>query len=621
MSGFGPEELVPGVVSDSLNMIVNTRPGAWWDNDTLSQVFLYGYTGFNMVSKIDTSGQLTVSFDNMVQNPAQLSLFIVDSETLIGIRIYETIDYSIDWINKTVTLNTALVAGTSLMIEVYEIGNGNQLARGTTDNTPLYTNTLTENSEIRLDTLYVQTETPIVYLNGSRLVYGTDYSLGLVENNILAITFEEVYDPSIDFISYAVLQDSTTVTDYNTNNHFGYSIPETQVFTYTSGAQTFTLNNYTGGDNIANAIVEKNGYRLSSADYSIVTNTLTVTASLSADDIIAVTTYNSTVRQYLNTDTSSALEVTTLYSVDNDSYFNVLILFANDPGYITGDYISIDGLVGSSQLNNTQVYVQVETSIVISTVTYYRYSIYSDVGLQYPIISSDVSNYESGGYVSLVSNLLSVSVTPVTIELTNDTFYVVPSDESRTWVTINGERISSSKLSFVPGENSTQLHISTEINIGDEVIVTSMVPGATPNSNSYILNVSKNGTGSVYKGTVNDRTWLVQPLYPSDDIVYLSDVSILPEGTRIIQINGEKIRFNVLDSVYNTVSGLTRGIEHTGILSVQETNSLVFPIVNVNKLPDVHYNDSWNRRIYNTKGDPLQFSDSIPAKFLNIGLP
>jgi hypothetical protein len=620
LSGHGPEELVPGVVSDSVNMQVNTRPGAWWDNDTVSQNLLYGYTGFNMVSKVDISGELTVSFNGMVQNPAQLALFVVDSMTLMGNRIYETYDYTIDWIAKTITLSTLLDIGKSLMIEVYEIGNGNQIARGTSDNTPLYTNTLTGNTEIRLNTLYVQTETPLVYLNGSRLVYNTDYTLDLVENNILAIIFNTVYDPASDFISYAVLQDSTTVTDFNTSNHFGYSIPETQVFAYTSGARTFTLSNYIGGDNIANAIVEKNGYRLSSTDYSIVSDILTVAISLSLGDKIAVTTFNSTIRQYLNTNTSSSLTVYPLYSVDNSSFYNVLILFASNPGYSSGDYISIDGLTGSSQINNTQVYVQVESTISIGGNTYYRYSIYSDAGLQFPILSSDVSNYISGGFVALVSNLLSVTISSVLLN-SGDTFYVVPRDEARTWVTINGQRITPSKLRYVPSENSTKLHISEVINPGDNIIVTSMVPGATPNSNSYILNVSKNGIGSVYKGTVNNRTWLTHNFLVGDDSIHLNDISIIPEGTRILQINGEKIRFNSIDSVSNTVSGLTRGIEHTGIIPVHDKNSLVFFITAINKLPDVHYNDSWNRRIYNSKGDPLQFSDSIPAKFLNIGLP
>ena len=619
LSGYGPEELVPGVVSDSLNLVVNTRPGGWWDNDTISQTFFYGYTGFNMVSRIDTSDELTVTFDSMVKNPAQLSLFIVDSDTLIGRRIYETYDYSIDWITKTVTLNTALSAGTSLMIEVYEIGNGNQLARGTTDDTPLYINSISGNSEMRLNTKFVQTETPIVYLNGSRLIYDTDYRLDAVENNILAIVFETIYDPAVDFISYAVLQDSTTTTDYNDTVHFGYSIPETEVFEYTSGVQTFTLTNNTEDDNIANAIVEVNGYRIASTDYSIVLDTLTVTATLSSGDVIAVTTFNSTVRQYLNTDSSSSLTVTPLYLVDNSSYSNVLILFADNPGYSSGDYISMDGLEGSSQLNNTQVYVQSEVNVTIDGNTYYAYSVYSDAGLQYPILSSNVSNYTSGGFVSLVSNLFEVSVSSVLLE-SGDTVYIVPSDESRTWVTINGQRVSPAKLRFVAGENSTRLHISEEINIGDNVIVTSMVPGATPNSNSYVLNVNKNGNGSVYKGDVINRMWLTNDFILGDTIVYLNDVSIIPDGTRILQINGEKIRFNVIDSELNTVSGLTRGIEHTGILS-HPANSFAYPIVDSNKLPDVYYNDSWNRRIYNPKGDPLQFSDTAPAKFLNIGLP
>ena len=44
LSGYGPEELVPGVISDSLSLIVTTRPGTNWD------VQEYAHTGYNVVS-------------------------------------------------------------------------------------------------------------------------------------------------------------------------------------------------------------------------------------------------------------------------------------------------------------------------------------------------------------------------------------------------------------------------------------------------------------------------------------------------------------------------------------------------------------------------------------------
>ena len=44
LSGYGPEELVPGVVSDDLSMTVTTRPGTNWSAQE------YAHTGYNVVS-------------------------------------------------------------------------------------------------------------------------------------------------------------------------------------------------------------------------------------------------------------------------------------------------------------------------------------------------------------------------------------------------------------------------------------------------------------------------------------------------------------------------------------------------------------------------------------------
>jgi photosystem II stability/assembly factor-like uncharacterized protein len=42
MSGYGPEELVPGVITDTLSIRITTRPGATWDAET------YQHTGYTV---------------------------------------------------------------------------------------------------------------------------------------------------------------------------------------------------------------------------------------------------------------------------------------------------------------------------------------------------------------------------------------------------------------------------------------------------------------------------------------------------------------------------------------------------------------------------------------------
>jgi hypothetical protein len=479
-AGYGPEELVPGVVTDNLSMIITTRPGTNWDVET------YQHVGYNVVSTqiTPTLGQLTFSFFGLVQIPAQLSVLQVDSSTGLATRLYED-SFSTDWITKTISLYSALPATDTLMIEVYEVGNGDQLEKSNSQSDPIRINDTTGFEEIYLNCNYsatrtagsgvirpgsepinvVATETdgvndtilcdavnaltlngpinfqggvfggivagttyyvktistvtnkitlsettisgvagptfqlttdtgsmdiviqtgsgttwsdPIVYHNGTRLVFGNstritetestnnsitcnstqgmtlnepiifsntmfgdvidpqttyyiksiidsnqftisetpggsilpltdavggaiaitnDYTFGIAPNGISAtIIFTAQYDDKVDYLTYTVFGETWPA-------QYGYTIPELETFTATAGQTEFDLTNYVSGDNPTNAIVEVNGVRLTDTDYSIdsLTNVLTLVTGSTVNDIVAVTSYNLTDRQYFNT--------------------------------------------------------------------------------------------------------------------------------------------------------------------------------------------------------------------------------------------------------------------------------------------------------------------------------
>ena len=70
-------------------------------------------------------------------------------------------------------------------------------------------------------------------------------------------------------------------------------------------------------------------------------------------------------------------------------------------------------------------------------------------------------------------------------------------DVDRLWVTVDGSRVASSALYLNPGN---ELSILTTINANQKVIITNMIPNATPNKLSYLLNVNYLDYGSVYRG-------------------------------------------------------------------------------------------------------------------------
>ena len=92
----------------------------------------------------------------------------------------------------------------------------------------------------------------------------------------------------------------------------------------------------------------------------------------------------------------------------------------------------------------------------------------------------------------------------------------------RLWVTINGYRVPSSSLKLNAYNN---LSILAQIQSSDNVIITSMIPSATPNEETYFLTVSNTNQPSVYRANVQTRTWLTQPLYYTDSTIYLNDVT------------------------------------------------------------------------------------------------
>lgn len=686
--GYGPEELVAGVVTDTLSMYVKTAPGAYWDIDN-EYPYWFKHTGFNMVQKYLTPDKdLQVSFADFAINPATLSVFIIDESTNTGYRIYDTVSanntigYSVNWITKVITLTGALPAGKKLLVEVYEVGNGKELVRSNSQLMPLTINPYSGNSEFVFDILYQSiVNNPIVFVNGNKLVYGVDYNVFFTSDNFMTLEFNQVYSNTNDYIVFAILGDSATITS---PTQYGYSIPETAIYTPTSVGQTVfeldTAINTLGFDNVENAVVEVNGVRLLPSDYTLDsgTNTLTLTTGVGVDDIVAVTTFNDTTRQFLMTETYTGKSIFAINFIDITKT-PAQISFTANPGFVNGNEILIQGVLGTSVLNGNTYYVK---SIVVSGDTNYHYELYADSGLTDPIIGSTLSGYSGSGFAGLASAIFAVPYPTVDVLKEPMTY----TDGSRAWVTINGNRVSPDKVVY--GSNN-EMSILAEISSSDEVLVTAIVTGASPNQNTYNTTVNKSGEPSVYRTNLEDGSWLTQEFFSTDSEMHFFNVSNLvntlvtsgnvitedgvvftyvqctlsqvkqvfvynettitelPEsdfGIRLLngkpavvftsgvsvgdsvkvtlivgntlEINGERIRFEFIDVVNNTISGLTRGVDGTRAADGHAQYSMGYGINDARRLPDSYYAVTWNSQNVTTKGDPLQISTTAAALFL-----
>jgi hypothetical protein len=260
----------------------------------------------------------------------------------------------------------------------------------------------------------------------------------------------------------------------------------------------------------------------------------------------------------------------------------------------------------------------------------------------------------------------------------------------RLWVTVNGYRLPTSKLR-VDADNEVSL--LTDIAPGDVVIMTNMIPNATPNEEIYLNFVDQNSTQTVYRANVQARTWLAQPIFELTQNIYLGDVTRVTDNViqnviapspvndiysigltsdknilsgvtvlnnttgntldsdtyevdvenlapilkitdgsyisagdsltitslegNVLYINGEQIKFTTIDFANNSVSGLQRGANGTGMQTYIAKFTEVFSLLSNNRLSDLYIDESWNSYVFNTTdGDPLQISTTTPAEFL-----
>ena len=759
--GYGPEELVPGVITDNLALIVNSRPGSTWDAPG------YANTGYNVISiefAGELAGQSDYSFAGISQCPAEVFVQLIDPVTGLGTTLSVN-DYTVDWVMKMVTLTSATTQGVRL--DVYEVGNGNQIVRSNSDTSPIRTSDVTGFNEMYLNCTYssdtgtglIQSgidgevwSKPIAYHNGTRLTFGvtnivtqtnssdnsiqTNSTFGMnagdtivfndgiiaFNSNIDSFTTYYVNSVSLDGISFTIsttlsgptltLNDGSGTAYFVTNDYafgtqpggieaaiifatdaynntddylvysgfgettpvqYGYTIPETQTFIST-GSATFTLTNYVNTQDAINAIVEVNGVRQTSSSYSIDTGTNIITfgSAPAIDAIVTVTTYNNTDQQYLNTQygltgntVAGIAAINTTITVSNTTT-TIQTAIANN--LAENDLVSIDGVMGTTQLNGNSYYAHIIDGFTFGIYT----QPYVIGGPNYAV--TDVTGYVGGGFVwkqgtySLTTTTASQSIsggneivvdstadlvagTPVyfsvpgrangddvlggliqgteyyvsiiidnykftvssirygsDVVLSADTNNVnvsqwVQTNVDRLWVTIDGLRVPSSSLRL---SAVNDVGILSQITSGQEVIITSMVPSATPNEETYINFVNQTSVPSVYRANSEARTWLTQDLNLGDNFMFVNDIAAIT--TTVVQqsvapaLNLDGYFYIGLNADKNIIASVTVFDNTTGY----QIDSSQYSVVIINSAPFLKINSAPLRPIDTiTEGDSL----------------
>lgn len=121
--GHAPPELVNGSEFDTLDMRVYTRPGSDWQYDG------HGFDMGSVTAVYDPVTNPNWSWDGLVRYPVQV--FVANATT--GLMLYDTIDYTVNWLDRTIDIipGPRVSTGDLINVTATEVGGGSELYKAT----------------------------------------------------------------------------------------------------------------------------------------------------------------------------------------------------------------------------------------------------------------------------------------------------------------------------------------------------------------------------------------------------------------------------------------------------------------------------------------------------------
>ena len=622
-SSHAPPELVPGIEFDTLDFRVYTRPGSNWTAQSFENLpYIEGYnqTGFNasgtvnnvpgsynysgtynhppigghgypqnLIKKVYEGPSESISFDGLIEYPVVVTV----SNQTRGIDLSENVEYTVNWITKTVHITNGPSIGDIVVVTAYGLGNGYQVYQGAFNGADI-------GNSIIIDVNINEIFEFVIFLNGHQTIYYTYTSVD-PSGFPVEITFDSTLTSS-DYVT--IFAFAPTNIQNGLTIDYSWCSPQTQVIQGISGQSTYVLQNSMLYTNSVNAVVTANGLRLRTpacAEYSgdglttkfYLPNRLGFNQSqinltdilVYVDDLLQIQNINyrvtttdpkgyAIIMNYRPQLYQQVLVVVTTNSqciIDNNQ-----INFINGSGYtpVTGDIINVTSWNDTRQEDlATLVYVGPLTEQVGVT-----------QGFDSTPFDSGEISFEPGSFD--YSEVAPVSVNALYINQPM-------SDPSRLWVSLNGKHLFyGSGYSL----NGTEVVLASGIlQPTDIVMITEMTDTVVPAAMAFRIFQDMRGMQVVYRITPQTTTTLLQDLLPDHDIIYVKDVySLTPPQLNVniwgvLTINGERIMYRHWDPTHNTVSGLLRGTAGTAA-TVHYAGAEVYNMNSGNALPVQYQN-------------------------------
>jgi hypothetical protein len=220
-------------------MRVYTTPGADWANNG------HGFAEEDRSYIFDPLNP-TLSFVlNYNTIPTPVSVKVVNvSQTH---ELVFSVDYTVNWIDQTITVITGANIGETIQITTYGIGGGNQLFK------QLYNGADIGNSLV-IPVTYTLIQEIAVFVNG---VVTTNFTYAEENSITTLISFNDTYTLTDAVVVVAI--GPTTIG--STTVDYSWSTPQTQIITAVTGQLIYTLTNSLEYSNPDNMAVTVNGVR------------------------------------------------------------------------------------------------------------------------------------------------------------------------------------------------------------------------------------------------------------------------------------------------------------------------------------------------------------------------
>jgi hypothetical protein len=577
-----PEELVPGIEFDTLDLRVYTRPGSDWLND--------GHGFAQATRKGVYQGSPTVfSFANMNSYPIAVEVTNQTQE----LELVLNVNYTIDWVNQTVTVTSGANAGDVLVGSIFGLGGSNQLYRAA------YTGNQIVSNQLIIPVDYNELIELVIFVNGVEI---SNYSYSEYNNGTsqtqTRVEFFSSYTAT-DYISLTAL--GPTVVN-GVEIDYSWSTPVTQNIT-ADGGLTYTLDNSLEYTNPVNMIVTVNGVRARTAagiewygdgstEY-LLPERLGFSQALIADPEVLV--YLDDVPQILGVD----------YTVEPFTGGPRRVVFAEEPAL--GERILI------AVTTKTQCYVNGDQLVFVPseglnpvigspiTVTTWNDTRQQNILTQVFVGPVTIGTTVTEGYDETTFDSGSVTDAPGSFDYSASELQTVndlqlgriTTDADRLFVTLNGDRLFNGSGFETQGEELVLY--SGILGPNDTVMITQYTDSVVPDAMAFRIFQDMRGVQATYRITDATTTTLVRDMGPADNVIYVADASALSEPNLainiwgILTIDGERIMYRERDTVNNTIGGLLRGTAGTAIAD-HSTNAFVYDMGRGNIMPEEFQN-------------------------------